>query len=93
MIATSNLQTLQLDPLTPGVEYLFVLTNSPGANTLQFKHHSDPTTRDLPVHTAVTGAVVVTKFLCPAPQMALVFAEVPGAPYYVSLTPLTTPEF
>lgn len=93
MIARTNLQTLPLDSLVPGLTYLLVITNSPGANTLKFQHLDNPTTAAHPAHVGVVGATVVTTFLCPAPVMALVFAAPPAQDYYVSVLPLASPEF
>jgi hypothetical protein len=95
VIASSNLQTLPLDSLVAGQTYLLVITNSPGAVTLQFKHHDDPVTRNLPTHVGMSGAVVVTTFLCPSSVMALVWNTLASntPKYYVSLTPITEQEF
>ncbi len=72
---------------------MLVITKSPGANTLQFKHQDDPDPVNHPAHTAVATATVVTQFLCPSPKMALVWAAPPANAYYVSVLPITSPEF
>lgn len=79
--------------MVAGVTYLLVITNNPGAVSLQFKHLSDPTPRVLPAVSGVTDAVVVTTFICPSPTMALVWAAAPGADYHMTLVPTTAPEF
>lgn len=94
MVATTSQQTLQIDPLVAGVEYLMVITNATVASTLQFKHLGDPVTRNHPDHTAVAASpVIIKKFLCPAPLMALYFETPPASDYHVTIVPVTTPEF
>jgi hypothetical protein len=79
--------------MVAGVEYMLVVTDSPGSVSLQFKHHDAPTPVAHPDVTNVAGAVVVRKFLCPSPVMALVFSTAPSVAYRVSVLPVTTPEF
>ena len=93
MIISSSLQTLPLEFVTAGVNYMLVITNAPGASTLVFKHDTNPDTISHPAHTAVTATTVVKSFLCPSPIMALVFSDVPTEPYFVTVVPLTFPEF
>jgi hypothetical protein len=96
VIASSNSQTLQFDSLVAGETYLLVVTNSPGAFAIQFKHLDDPVVRVLPSHARVTGVTAVTTFVCPSPKMALYWETAPSfanGRYYVTLTPLTQKEF
>ncbi len=72
---------------------MLVITNSPGANSLQFKHLGAETPTDHPAHTSVSDPTVVTQFLCPSPTMALVWAVAPVTEYSVTVLPITSPEF
>ena len=79
--------------MVPGVTYMLVLTGSTAASTLKFQHLDSPTPSSYPGSAAVAGETVVTTFICPAPSMALVFATPPSQNYFLSITPLTSPEF
>lgn len=79
--------------MVPGVTYMLVLTGSTAVGTLKFQHLDDPTPAPHPDYTSVAGATVVRTFLCPAPVMALVFATAPSQNYFLSIIPLTSPEF
>jgi hypothetical protein len=93
VIRTSTLQNLPLEGLVQGVNYLLVLTGANQTSTLKFNHLNDPTPRDHPSHTAkVAAGAIITEFICPSPDMTLSFAIAP-ATYYLTVVPVTSPEF
>lgn len=96
MTKTTNAQVLHLDILTQGVTYNMVITKCPGSHTMKFMHLDDPTIAVFPDYGTAgvnaTVGTVIEQFVAPSPKMSIEFAAPPGANYYISIFPITSPE-
>lgn len=93
MIVQSSLQTLPLDTMYPGKEYLVVITEGTGPVSLKFRHQGASPAVLHPNFISVEADVILMQFVCPATEMALVWDSAPSSPYRVSVFPITLAEY
>lgn len=84
MTKKSTSQTLTLEGLNQGHNYTLVITNAQSDVSVQFKHASDPTWRDMPNVNGSQADVITHYFFCFTPTMQIAFASAPTEPYFVS---------
>jgi len=84
-----------MDNLQQGQMMTIIITQSPGACSLEFKHASDTAWNKHPDFDGTPSAsgVVIQTIVCPSATMRLNFDAPPGADYHVSIVWHTNPDY